>query len=287
VKALKREVPDSDRYLADGSIEIVSSREWYLKGNTFSVKRVMRCWEDKLAHAVARGYSGMRANGNAAWLERKVWRRFSECERVLNESLAGRTLIIVCSYALQRCGAVEVLDVARTHHFAIAKRVGNWEVVEWRTPPSTAPDPYQDLTIREREVLLLAGEGLMNPEIAFRLSIGVRTVESHRARLMRKLGLRNQTDLVRYVLRRGLSRWSEEGRRPPTDRPAPPPFASRDPLCVPVRIARAPQVPAPWALDAAGQRLGRGRDGAREGARGDPGESASRRLPVRSQRRAT
>jgi two-component system response regulator NreC len=53
-------------------------------------------------------------------------------------------------------------------------------------------------------VLRLAAEGQTNPEIADRLEIGARTVEAHRAQLMRKLGVRNQTDLVRYALRRGL-----------------------------------------------------------------------------------
>ena len=48
----------------------------------------------------------------------------------LNESLARKSMIELCSCPLLQCGAAGVLDVARTHHFAIAKRVGNWEVVE-------------------------------------------------------------------------------------------------------------------------------------------------------------
>ena len=63
---------------------------------------------------------------------------------------------------------------------------------------------YETLTTREREVLFLAAEGHTNPKIARRLSISVRTVESHRANLMRKLRLRNQTELVRYAVQRGL-----------------------------------------------------------------------------------
>jgi PAS domain S-box-containing protein len=63
---------------------------------------------------------------------------------------------------------------------------------------------YETLTTRERQVLFLAAEGHTNPKIARRLSIGVRTVESHRANLMRKLRLRNQTELVRYAVQRGL-----------------------------------------------------------------------------------
>jgi two-component system response regulator NreC len=65
-------------------------------------------------------------------------------------------------------------------------------------------DPYDTLSTREREVLHLAAEGHTSPEIATRLYISARTVETHRGNLMRKLGLRTQTDLVRYALRRGI-----------------------------------------------------------------------------------
>jgi two-component system response regulator NreC len=69
---------------------------------------------------------------------------------------------------------------------------------------SAALDPHETLTVREREVLQLAAEGRAGAEISSRLHISPRTVENHRANLMRKLGLKNQTDLVRYALRRGL-----------------------------------------------------------------------------------
>ncbi len=69
---------------------------------------------------------------------------------------------------------------------------------------ATPPDPYETLSTREREVLQLAAEGRSNTDIAARLFISVRTVETHRSKLMHKLGLRTQTDLVRYALRRGI-----------------------------------------------------------------------------------
>ena len=65
-------------------------------------------------------------------------------------------------------------------------------------------DPYETLTTREREVLHLAAEGRTYTEIAAALGIGPRTVETHRAHLMQKLGLRTKTDLIRYALRRGI-----------------------------------------------------------------------------------
>ena len=65
-------------------------------------------------------------------------------------------------------------------------------------------DPYDTLTNREREVLHLAAGGTTNAEIAAKLSISPRTVETYRAKLMRKLNLNGHIDLVRYALRRGI-----------------------------------------------------------------------------------
>jgi DNA-binding NarL/FixJ family response regulator len=73
-----------------------------------------------------------------------------------------------------------------------------------RKTDSATFDPAQTLTKREREVLQLAAEGHTSAEIAKRLFISPRTVETHRANLMHKLGLRNQADLIRYALRRGI-----------------------------------------------------------------------------------
>ena len=67
-----------------------------------------------------------------------------------------------------------------------------------------AQDHYEFLTERERDMLYLSATGLSAAEIAAHLSISPRTAESYRANMMRKLGLRNQTELVRYALRRGI-----------------------------------------------------------------------------------
>ena len=65
-------------------------------------------------------------------------------------------------------------------------------------------DPHETLTPRQREVLQLAAEGKTNAEIASRLNISQRTVENHRATLMQRLGLQNQTELIRHAMRHGL-----------------------------------------------------------------------------------
>ncbi len=73
-----------------------------------------------------------------------------------------------------------------------------------RADESRADDPYATLTPRERELFPLAAAGMSNPQIAQSFSLSVRTVEMHRANLMKKLGLKSQTDLVKYAVKRGL-----------------------------------------------------------------------------------
>jgi DNA-binding NarL/FixJ family response regulator len=65
-------------------------------------------------------------------------------------------------------------------------------------------DRYDLLTNREREVLHLAAQGLNYAEMGQRLAISPRTAETHRGNVLRKLGLKDQTELVRYALSRGL-----------------------------------------------------------------------------------
>jgi DNA-binding NarL/FixJ family response regulator len=67
-----------------------------------------------------------------------------------------------------------------------------------------ATGPSEPLTPREQEVLKLIAEAHTNKEIAEVLHLAEKTIESHRANLLRKLGMRDRVELVRYAIRRGL-----------------------------------------------------------------------------------
>jgi DNA-binding NarL/FixJ family response regulator len=73
-----------------------------------------------------------------------------------------------------------------------------------RHTPETADDPYEQLTDRERQILLLAAMGHTNRDIARSLHLSEQAVHSNRASLMEKLGLHNRVELLRYAVRRGL-----------------------------------------------------------------------------------
>lgn len=66
------------------------------------------------------------------------------------------------------------------------------------------PSNDQTLTSREREVLVQIAEGLSNKEIATRLGVGVRTVETHRERIMRKLDIHSVAGLTKFAISHGL-----------------------------------------------------------------------------------
>ncbi len=65
-------------------------------------------------------------------------------------------------------------------------------------------ETYDGLTEREKEILTLVAEGAANQDIAQRLYISVKTVQTHRAHIMEKLNLHDRTMLVRYAIRKGL-----------------------------------------------------------------------------------
>ncbi len=67
-------------------------------------------------------------------------------------------------------------------------------------------DPFDGLTEREREVLKLVAEGYSGTEIAERLVISPKTVDTYRERIMQKLGMRHRYELVRYALKKGMLR---------------------------------------------------------------------------------
>lgn len=71
-------------------------------------------------------------------------------------------------------------------------------------PEGKKPYLSEPLTAREREIVKLIAEGKSNSAIASVLHISVRTVENHRANIMKKLAIRRTADLVRYAIQRGV-----------------------------------------------------------------------------------
>ncbi len=111
-------------------------------------------------------------------------------------------------YVLKDASPAEVVEAVRevsAGHRYLSRGLSERAIAAYaEKAKATVTDAYDTLTSREREVLQLAAESSSTSEIAARLGISPRTVETHRENLMRKLGLQSQTDLIRYALRRGI-----------------------------------------------------------------------------------
>ena len=85
---------------------------------------------------------------------------------------------------------------------SIVTRMVNTYVL--KTPGGALEDPYETLSEREREVMLLAAVGHTNREIARTLHLSEQTVHNYRANVMEKLGFHDRVELLKFAIRRGL-----------------------------------------------------------------------------------
>jgi len=201
--ALRQAVPAFDEHVAAGSIDIVHGREWYLEKDRIDLQRIIGAWYERLRGALARGYDGMRASGMAAWVGAKHWKDFSDYEHEIHGSLSDRRMTVLCTYPLAASAPVDILDVVRAHRFTAARRRGHWDFIadpqhgRW---PQRLGLESAGLTSRERQVLELVVNGNSNKAIAKILGIGQRTVETHRAGVMKKFGVRSLPELMRLAI---------------------------------------------------------------------------------------
>jgi signal transduction histidine kinase len=131
LSALTDTVPDFDRYLQRGTIEIVTHTNWYQKDGKLDLERAVATVSDRLRVALQQNCDGLRANGDESWLNRKEWKDFLAYEASLNPLIADKRIIILCAYPLAECAAAtDILDIAYAHEFTVAKRNGQVEILE-------------------------------------------------------------------------------------------------------------------------------------------------------------
>jgi DNA-binding CsgD family transcriptional regulator len=214
--ALTLSIADFGNYAATGSIEISSNEQWDLTEDEFNLQRIAGGWTAKLHQALERGYEGLRVSGNASWLETNHWKEFCEYDQEIDRCVAGKQMIVLCTHSLSAQRAVNIPDIVRAHHFTIYRRHNEWEFADTPELEIAAAKIGKlketigklsihfpgavDLTDREKAVLAQIVLGGSSKEIGRGLGISPRTIEFHRANIMRKIGARNVADLVRIML---------------------------------------------------------------------------------------
>jgi len=128
-----------------------------------------------------------------------------ETEQLIREVLAAgaRGYVLKSDAGRQLTSAVEALS----HHKPFFTAKVSEALLDAFLKSNVAPDEgsvFRTLTDREREIVQMLAEGKSNKEIASQLSISVKTVENHRATVMRKLEINSIVELVHYAIRNQL-----------------------------------------------------------------------------------
>ena len=112
-------------------------------------------------------------------------------------------------YVLKRAAAQDLVQAVRAAakgeaflYPSVARKVV--EDYLRRVETGEERERYDGLTTREKEILTLIAQGLSNQQIAEKLFISIKTVQTHRAHILEKLGLHDRTELVRHAIRKGL-----------------------------------------------------------------------------------
>jgi two-component system response regulator NreC len=112
-------------------------------------------------------------------------------------------------YVLKRAAAQDLVQAVRAAakgeaflYPSVARKVV--EDYLRRVETGEERERYDGLTTREKEILTLIASGSSNQQIAEKLFISIKTVQTHRAHILEKLGLHDRTELVRYAIRKGL-----------------------------------------------------------------------------------
>ncbi|WP_051971789.1 MEDS domain-containing protein [Massilia sp. 9096] len=129
-RLLAESVPDLDAYLSSGQMQIVSMGDWYQASSGFEPEQVLASWLEREARCREQGFVGLRLTGDTSWVEGSGWDEFMAYESQVNDAFNRRNLVALCTYSLDKCNPSDVLDVCRHHQFALARRDGEWELLE-------------------------------------------------------------------------------------------------------------------------------------------------------------
>jgi two-component sensor histidine kinase len=157
--ALRRAVPDLDRRIASGQVEIVDRRGWLVPPGG-SPAAILDRWREREALALAAGHSGLRIAGPSMPADRAGREGALACEAAVSQGCRGRRIVALCSCRLSRCGASGIFDAVTHHAFALARHAGGRTMLERADHRQTRAELYRlndelDARVRERTRHLL------------------------------------------------------------------------------------------------------------------------------------
>ncbi|MDB4884214.1 MAG: sensor protein [Gemmatimonadetes bacterium] len=128
--ALRERVPDLDQKVASGALQLYRYQDFFNSDGEFDIALALAEWKRWEQRARDEGFAGLRVSGALCWVARSSWAVCHAYEQAVHSFIVGRKVMVLCSYPLSMIGPQNLLDTAREHHFVMARRHGEWDVLE-------------------------------------------------------------------------------------------------------------------------------------------------------------
>ncbi|WP_290839871.1 MEDS domain-containing protein [Flavobacterium sp.] len=204
--SLEGVLPDLELYLDKKQLTIIPYDEWYFENGRFDAAKTFQRWQLSYDKALQAGFSGMRANGMESWIDENQWQAFMKYEDDLNTFMADKKIIVQCTYPLKQSNASNLLDVAHVHEKVIAKREGQWRVLEEQEMRQSKARLFEtnemlEKLVRERTRNLENSIARIEAEVATRARTEKKLVKIARDLEKRNADLRQFAYIVSHNLR--------------------------------------------------------------------------------------
>ena len=127
---LRKSITNIDNYLDKGQIELIPFTDFYLEEGISDPDKILNCWIEKLNHSQANGYTGLRVMENNYWLGKESWKNYLDYEEKLNSFVNKHQIIVLCSYCVDICSPIDIIEISKNHQFVLAKKEEKWECLE-------------------------------------------------------------------------------------------------------------------------------------------------------------
>jgi len=208
---LGKAVPNLDLYLNGQQITVIDSKTFYARPGKFDARSTLQALIEREESALEHGFDGLRASGNTSWLTKREWTAFAHYELSADMILRRRKAIALCSYPLDCCTPLGIVEVVSGHRLVLIRGAGEWRLVRNNGNERLVALRNEGLTYQELGETL----GLSRQRIAGILAPNrrINSVSVNRRQPASPHGLLSSTDAARFlsVHPNTVRRWSNDG----------------------------------------------------------------------------
>jgi hypothetical protein len=113
-----------------GSLLIRDHSDWF--GDSLDADRIIERWLEEERRALDEGYVGLRIAGNTSFVKPAEWSAFMDYEQRVDQVLASRRIVTLCSYFVDRRAATDILEAARRHSCTLERPDEGWQILSDR-----------------------------------------------------------------------------------------------------------------------------------------------------------